>query len=68
MRTFKLVRSVDVSGVSGTGVVAEGVIFHDNEVALSWFGDMACVSLWHSIEAVEKVHGHEGATRVVFDK
>ena len=28
-RTFKLLRLKDVSGVSGKGIVAEGVEFHD---------------------------------------
>ena len=36
MRLFKLQRKVDCSGVSGTGVVAEGVEFDDGQVALRW--------------------------------
>jgi len=68
MRTFKLVRHEDVSGVSGTGVVAEGVIFHDGQVAVSWFGKHHCVSVWPNIEDVEAIHGHEGRTIVEFDE
>lgn len=67
MKTFKLIRKVDVSGVSGTGVVAEGVIFHDGEVALSWFGEKHCVSVWNHIEDVVAVHGHDGLTEVVYE-
>ena len=67
MTTFKLIRRVDVSGVSGTGTVAEGVIFHDGEVALSWFGERHCVSVWNHIEDLISVHGHDGLTEVVYD-
>jgi len=29
MKTFDMVRNADESGVSGTGKVLEGVVFHD---------------------------------------
>lgn len=38
-RTFELVRYRDPSGVSGTGVVAEGCLFTDGSVALRWRGE-----------------------------
>jgi len=64
VRAFRLVRKEDVSGVSGTGVVAEGVEFHDGQVAVSWYGRYHCVSIWPSIKDVEAIHGHEGRTTV----
>jgi hypothetical protein len=67
MRRFRLVRFVDVSGVSGTGVVAEGVQFDDGQVAVSWFGKHHCVSVWPSVEDVEAIHGHEGATVIEWE-
>ena len=36
MRIFSLVRHEDVSGVSGTGRVADGVEFNDGTVVLRW--------------------------------
>lgn len=66
MRTFQLVRKVDVSGVSGTGVVAEGVEFHDGRVAMSWFGKFHTIEVAPSIEDIVAIHGHEGATEVVW--
>lgn len=36
MEIFELVRNNDVTGISGVGVVAEGVIFSDGTVALRW--------------------------------
>lgn len=67
MKTFKLVRNIDVSGVSGTGIVAEGVQFHDGQCVLSWFGRFHSITVWPNIDDVISVHGHEGATEVVFD-
>lgn len=67
MRTFSLVRKEDVSGVSGTGVVAEGVIFHDGQVVLSWFGQHHSISVWPSLADMLAVHGHEGRTLAVFE-
>lgn len=67
MRTFKLVRDRDISGVSGTGVVAEGVEFHDGQCILSWFGQFHTIEVSPDIESIVKIHGHEGATRVEFE-
>ena len=40
-RIFHLLRLADESGVSGTGRVAEGVIFSNGWVALVWLTDIA---------------------------
>ena len=67
MKTFILRRLVDVSGISGIGMVAEGVQFKDGQVALSWFGVHHTVEISPSIETVEKIHGHGGKTIVEWD-
>jgi hypothetical protein len=67
METFHLERDEDASGISGTGTVAEGVVFGDGTVALRWIaGQYRSTVLWESLEAVEKIHGHGGMTRIVF--
>lgn len=67
MRLFVLCRHTDVSGVSGVGVVAEGCQFSDLSVVLRWPHDEYPASaVWPSIEAVEAIHGHQGATHVVW--
>lgn len=67
MRTFELHRDEDETGISGTGVVAEGVEFSDGPVALRWIvGDHRSTVVWPSIEAVEAIHGHGGRTRIVW--
>ena len=68
-RRFKLVRYTDVSGVSGTGVVAEGVEWSDGAVALHWRGLHPTTVVWEggSIDDVLAVHGHNGATAIIWD-
>lgn len=64
-RCFQLVRYLDVSGVSGTGVVAEGVEWSDGSVALHWAGRYPTTTVWQDgVEALLAVHGHQGATTI----
>ena len=64
MRRFQLHRHADVSGVSGTGVVAEGVAFTDGTTVIRWLSDTPSTVLWPSIDAAMRVHGHGGATEL----
>ena len=68
MRRFELHRDEDVSGVSGTGVVAEGVAFSDDTVALRWASEWPTSVVFHDrgTESLEAVHGHSGRTRIVW--
>jgi hypothetical protein len=62
-RRFELVRHRDVSGVSGTGVVAEGIEWSDGTVALRWGGHYPTTTVWQDgIDALLAIHGHNGAT------
>lgn len=67
VRRFVLQRNEDVSGVSGVGVVAEGVEFSDGSVAIRWIsGDHHSTVLWDDLHSVEVIHGHDGRTLVQF--
>lgn len=67
MHRFELHRDTDPTGISGTGVVAEGVEFTDGRVALRWVtGQHRSTVLWDDIRSVEAIHGHNGATRLVW--
>lgn len=68
-RRFHLQRDLDISGVSGTGIVAEGVEFSSGVVALTWLSEWPTSVVFHDrgIESVEAIHGHGGATRIVWD-
>jgi hypothetical protein len=59
-------RDQDVTGVSGTGVVADGVEFDDGTVVIRWRGERPSTVVWEDLSAAEAVHGHVGATRFVF--
>jgi hypothetical protein len=61
-RPFELVRSEDVSGVSGTGVIAHGVEWQDGTVAIRWLGERASTVIWNSLDDAMRIHGHEGRT------
>lgn len=67
-RRFELHRNEDVSGVSGLGVVAEGIEFSDGIVAIRWTSAWPTSVVFHDrgIDAVEAVHGHGGRTRIVW--
>lgn len=64
MRRFELLRTRDVSGVSGVGTVAEGVEFSDGTCVVRWLGERQSTVVWPSIIDVEAVHGHGGDTLI----
>jgi len=67
MRTFTLLRVVDPSGISGTGVVAQGVVFDDGTCALRWLTAHRSTAVYDSVETLEKIHGHGGKTQILED-
>lgn len=66
MNRFELHRREDETGISGTGVVAEGIRFTDGTCALRWRTAHTSFGLYHSIDSVIAIHGHNGQTRVVW--
>jgi hypothetical protein len=64
MRTFELVRQEDVTGVSGTGVVAYGVRFDDGQIMMRWATAHRSTTVYENIQTLIKIHGHEGKTLV----
>lgn len=66
MRLFELHRDVDSSGVSGTGVVAQGVEFDSGQCAMTWLTEWNSVAVYPDITTLEAIHGHNGNTRVVY--
>ena len=66
MRRFNLVRTEDETGISGVGRVAEGVEFSDGKIAMTWCveGLPKSYAVYESAEAVDRIHGHNGKTRI----
>lgn len=60
---FNLLRLKDVTGVSGTGVVAQGVQFPDGTAVMRWCAlpyQSTCV--YASVSELMAIHGHDGNT------
>ena len=57
-------RMTDVSGTSGTGIVAAGCVFPNGKCIVAWHvkGMPNSVEVWDSFEEAENIHGHGGAT------
>ena len=68
IKTYFLVRDEDVSGVSGTGIVADVVQFENGKVCVAFrFGTVKVSNLifYDKLDDVETVHGHGGRTYLV---
>jgi len=66
MRRFRLVRIEDETGVSGTGIVAEGCEFSTGKCCLTWLSQFASVTIFDSMKVLEEVHSHHGKSKVEF--
>ncbi len=78
-RMFTVVRRSDESGVSGTGRVLDGVVFHTGQVVICWRGDLggeargeegySSIALYPCWEAFRHIHidAHpDNDTEVIF--
>ncbi|MGN6564756.1 MAG: hypothetical protein ACTHMU_19015 [Thermomicrobiales bacterium] len=65
-RRFQLFRHQDVSGVSGTGIVADGVEFPNGWVALVWRDNLCSMNFIFCMSDVERIHGHGGKTEIIW--
>ncbi|MFD5838198.1 hypothetical protein ACFWHV_32315 [Streptomyces collinus] len=64
---FVLRRRKDISGISGLGDVADGVLWPDGTASIRWRGEHPSVVFWdRGRVSVEMIHGHQGATEIVF--
>ena len=64
MKRFRLIRIEDPTGVSGTGLVAEGVVFTGGKCALHWLTAHQSVAVYDSLQALQEIHLHHGMTRL----
>lgn len=78
-KLFTLIRKIDLSGISGTGRVLDGVIFHTGQVVTCWRTDLnvkdkgidaySTLGIYPSYEAFLHMHVRphpEGSNEVVF--
>ncbi len=64
MKVFYLKREEDESGVSGTGRVAQGFVFDNGKVAVTWLSEHPNVTIYDNIGEVHAIHGHGGKTTI----
>ena len=55
MKLFNIERKEDNSGLSGTGVVAQGVQFDDGLCVVRWLGKLHSTVMYDNIEAVQTI-------------
>jgi len=66
MRRFVLIRAEDLTGVSGTGEVAEGTVFSSGLAVIRWLREPYAMGVYQTLDDVISVHGHEGRTQLQF--
>ena len=67
MKMFYLKRDNDESGISGTGRVAQGFVFDNGKVAVTWLSEHPSVTVYDSLGEVTAIHGHGGKTEIVME-
>lgn len=66
MKRFEMHRREDDTGISGTGHIADGVVFDDGLVVIHWRTATPGTTVFSSLDDARAVHGHEGKTGFVF--
>lgn len=64
MTNFWLYRWKDATGISGTGIVAEGAIFEGGSVAMRWTKS-GTMGIYRDADQVREIHGHGGGSEVI---
>ncbi len=57
MKTFIFERKEDETGISGTGIVAEGVVFDNGKTVVSWLTKYPTISIYENISDALFLHG-----------
>jgi len=65
-KSFVLLRIEDATGVSGTGIIAEGVIFKKGKVVMSWLTNHSSIAIYDSLKELINIHGHHGKTKLIY--
>jgi hypothetical protein len=66
LRRFLLKREQDPTGISGTGIVAEGALLSDGRCVVHWLTDYASINIYATVEDMEALHGHDGQTKTLW--
>lgn len=58
-------RVEDESGVSGTGIVARGMVYPSGKAILEWQTFHTSLCVYQNLSDVEAIHGHGGKTKII---
>lgn len=64
-KEFYLQRNEDESGISGTGIVARGIVMPSGKAVLEWQTFHTSLCIYQNITDVEAIHGHNGKTLLI---
>lgn len=67
MKRFYLLRHEDIHNNSGTGVVAEGIIFGDGTGSYTWLTKHKTVTTFVKVKDVIDLHSHNGRTDMIIE-
>ena len=65
-KRFILQRNEDETGISGTGIIAEGVQHTNGKCSMSWLTKPGSICVYSCIDDVVAIHGHGGLTEVIW--
>ncbi len=66
IKPFYLMRHSDVNGLSGTGIVAVGVVYPNGKAHMQWISFKSSFEMHDSVESLIDIHGHSGATELIW--
>lgn len=55
-----------MTGVSGTGIIAEGVEFSDGKCVLRFLTKNRSIAIYDNLADLVAIHGHCGSTEIVW--
>jgi hypothetical protein len=68
VKRFQMVRKIDVNGVSGTGIVLEGVVTASGKCITEWREPYVTNTIFSSFEQFQAIHldSHPGCSEIVW--
>jgi len=56
LKVFRMIRQKDISGVSGTGHVLDGVVFDDGTTVVKWLSNHSSISVFKTYDDFKAIH------------
>jgi len=66
VKIFHLLRHVDATGTSGTGIVAIGCQLPSGSCVMEWTSYHSSLGIYRNINDIISLHGHSGNSEIVW--